>query len=119
MLLCYGGVQLRGSRPELGGDRPQGADANACGFLCLAYSDPLTSRREHAGAQELAPARRLLFILALDRGEHPRSHFVRKLVLRVFDVDDFGIAWAEAAQFVAYRPGILFVVEHLPPVVIR
>jgi hypothetical protein len=42
------------------------------------------------------------------------------VVLLRFDVDDLGIARAEAAQFLAYRSGIAFVIEELlPPVVGR
>ncbi len=36
-----------------------------------------------------------------------------RVVLRDFDVDDFGIARAPAAQFMAYRPGVVLVVEPL------
>src|SRR5580693_4769695 len=42
------------------------------------------------------------------------------VVLLRFDVDDLGIARADAAQFLAYRSGIAFVIEELlPPVVGR
>jgi len=40
------------------------------------------------------------------------------IVLLCFDLDDFGIAWAEAAQFMAYRTGIVFLIEQLLPLVI-
>ena len=36
-----------------------------------------------------------------------------------FDVDDFGVAWAQAAQFTAYGTGIPWVVEPLLPVMIN
>ena len=55
----------------------------------------------------------------LDQGrEHRRPHFERTVVLRFFDIDDFGITRAETAQFVAYSSGIMSVVEHFPPMVI-
>jgi hypothetical protein len=36
-----------------------------------------------------------------------------KVVLRDFDVDDFGVARAQAAQFMAYGAGIVWIVEPL------
>jgi hypothetical protein len=39
-------------------------------------------------------------------------------VLICFDVDNFDIARAEAAQFIAYRSSIAFFVEELLPLVI-
>jgi hypothetical protein len=41
-----------------------------------------------------------------------------KFFLRDFDVDDFGVARAQAAQFMAYGAGIPWVVEPLLPVMI-
>jgi hypothetical protein len=35
-----------------------------------------------------------------------------------FDIDDFGNARAELAQFLAYRPCLALLVEELPPLVI-
>ena len=37
----------------------------------------------------------------------------RRTILRHFDVDDFGVARAQAAQFMAYGTGIVSVVEPL------
>jgi predicted glycosyl hydrolase (DUF1957 family) len=62
---------------------------------------------------------RVSLCLALDQGQkHRRSHFASKIVPLVYDVDYFGITWAEAAQFLAYRFRLVFVVEHLPTLVI-
>jgi hypothetical protein len=41
-----------------------------------------------------------------------------KFFLRDFDVDDFGVARAQAAQFMAYGAGVPWVVEPLLPVMI-
>jgi hypothetical protein len=40
------------------------------------------------------------------------------VVLRDFDVDDFGITRATAAQFMAYGAGIVRIIEPLLPLVI-
>jgi hypothetical protein len=42
-----------------------------------------------------------------------------KFFLRDFDVDDFGVARAQAAQFMAYGAGIVWIVEPLLALMIR
>ena len=37
---------------------------------------------------------------------------------RSFDIDEFSVAWAELAQFSAYRAGIAFLLEEMLPLVI-
>ena len=37
---------------------------------------------------------------------------------RGFDIDEFSVAWAELAQFSAYRAGIAFLLEEMLPLVI-
>ena len=41
------------------------------------------------------------------------------MVLRDFDVDEFGVARAPAAQFMAYGAGIVWIVESLLAIMIR
>jgi hypothetical protein len=45
-------------------------------------------------------------------------HFSIWLVLRVFNIDNFGIARAEVAEFAAYSSGIVFAVEQFSLLVI-
>src|SRR5262249_16214624 len=47
-----------------------------------------------------------------------RQYAQRKVILHCFNVDDFGVPWAEAAQFMACRSGIAFLVEKLLPLMI-
>jgi hypothetical protein len=53
-----------------------------------------------------------------DASRRPRYQIERKVVLRCFNVDEFCVARAKTAQFMAYGFGIAFIVKQFLPLVI-